>query len=82
MDAIVESFLEKAPDLMSKEFERTGVKLHATLMNSKFRASSDEGSGRIGAGRSAQKGRKPHRESFDARGIFKVNGQQAHTIFP
>lgn len=60
---------------MSKEFERTGVKLHATLMNSKFRWTSVEGNEKSGAGRYAQKGRRP-RESFDARGMFKVNNQQ------
>ena len=34
MDVLVSHFLEEAPDLMDKEFEREGVKLHATVMNS------------------------------------------------
>ena len=29
-------FIQKAPEMMQGEFEREGVKLHATLMNSKF----------------------------------------------
>ena len=36
VDAIASYVIENAPDLMSKEFDREGVKLHATLMNSKF----------------------------------------------
>ena len=34
MDVLVSHFLEEAPDLMDREFERERVKLHATVMNS------------------------------------------------
>lgn len=63
--------MKKAPDLMSKEFERTGVKLHATLMNSNFHSASNEGKDKGGAGRPAQRERH-HRDTFDAQRIFKV----------
>ena len=65
---------------MSREFERAGVKLHATLMNSRFPAKAAEDA----AGKRRIEGdwrRKPAepgwrekgvREAFDARKIFKV----------
>ena len=36
MDDICGRFIKEAPELMRREFEREGVKLHATVMNSKF----------------------------------------------
>lgn len=36
VDEINSVFIQKAPEMMQAEFEREGVKLHATLMNSKF----------------------------------------------
>ena len=64
VDTVFTRFLEKAPDLMQREFEREGVKLHATVMNSKFPQSGSKS-----AESSWQ--RRP-KEGFDARGIFKV----------
>ena len=70
VDTIAENFLKKAPDLMSKEFERTGVKLHATVMNSKF--PNQRAEGKEAMAKVPVRGRGFHRESFDATGIFKV----------
>ena len=67
VDTLVASFMEKAPDLMTREFERTGVKLHATILNSAFRELADQQK----ALRNPHRGRGP-RETFDARIIFKV----------
>ena len=68
VDAIVEHFLEKAPDLMSREYEREGVKLHATVMNSKFPYTEKKESVTGGGYR----GSRP-RDSFDAKGVFRVS---------
>lgn len=68
VDAIAEHFLEKAPDLMSREFEREGVKLHATVMNSKFPYTEKKDAGAS----SGYRGSRP-RDSFDARGVFRVS---------
>ena len=75
--------IETAPDLMNKEFDRDGVKLHATLMNSRFPvAVAKDGAkreGKRGMERNwRQREREPQRripahQSFDATKIFKVN---------
>ena len=77
--------IETAPDLMNKEFDRDGVKLHATLMNSRFPvavakdASKREGKrGMERNWRQREREREPQRriparQSFDATKIFKVN---------
>lgn len=36
VDSVTCMFRELAPDLMTKEFGRDSVKLHATVMNAKF----------------------------------------------
>ena len=66
---------------MVKEFEREGVKIHGTLMNSSFPASAAKGS----VGKSGPEGdwrkrqpepewkQRPVRNAFDATNIFKVN---------
>ena len=74
-------FISVAGDLMQREFEREGVKLHATLMNSSFllpsssSSSSSSGGGRGGRGGGGGGGREREgrRESFDASAIFKVS---------
>ena len=66
----MEHFLEKAPDLMSREYEREGVKLHATVMNSKFPYTEKKDAVSSGGYR----GSRP-RDSFDARGVFQVSIQ-------
>lgn len=64
----MEHFLEKAPDLVSREYEREGVKLHATVMNSKFPYTEKKDTVTSGGYR----GSRP-RDSFDARGVFRVS---------
>ena len=63
----MEHFLEKAPDLVSREYEREGVKLHATVMNSKFPYTEKD---TVTSG--GYRGSRP-RDSFDARGVFRVS---------
>ena len=82
VDAVAGYVIENAPDLMSKEFDREGVKLHATLMNSRFPAAiakdAAEREGKRGVeGNWRQREREPQkripaRQSFDATKIFKV----------
>ena len=36
VDEVCDGVIKAAPELMRREFERKGVKLHATLINSKF----------------------------------------------
>ena len=81
MDAIASYVIENAPDLMSKEFDREGVKLHATLMNSKFpvkraeKAAEREGKKEGDWRRKApepERRKRPEKVSFDATRIFKV----------
>ena len=67
VDTVVEDFIKNSPDLMAREFERTGVKLHATILNSKFRDLSDRKKG------SAQRVAYKPPESFDATRIFKAS---------
>ena len=73
VDALVGCFMETAPDLMNREFERDGVKLHATVMNSKFASLHGpvEGGSTHGSMTESSRHKRP-KESFDARGIFKV----------
>lgn len=66
VDAIVEHFLARAPDLMNREHEREGIKLHATVMNSKFLYRDKDS---VASG--GHKGRS--RVSFDARAVFQVS---------
>ena len=74
-------FISVAGDLMQREFEREGVKLHATLMNSSFLLPSSSSSSHFsfGGGRGGRGGggggreREGKRESFDASAIFKVS---------
>ena len=76
MDAVVSYVIENAPDLMRKEFERDGVKLHATLMNSKFPV----GAAKDAAERERKNWRRregpqrdiPAKQPFNATKIFKV----------
>ena len=85
VDAVAGYVIENAPDLMSKEFDREGVKLHATLMNSRFPvamakdAAEREGKRRV-EGNWRRREREPQgrihvpaRQPFDATKIFKVN---------
>ena len=84
MDAIASYVLENAPDLMFKEFEREGVKLHVTLMNSKFPAKAAEDAakaerekqmvhrGRWGKESARVETQKFPRERFNATKILKV----------
>lgn len=73
--------IENAPDLMSREFDREGVKLHATLMNSRFPvAMAKDAAAREGRGAESNWRRRdyesqwkvPARQSFAAIKIFKV----------
>lgn len=78
VDAVVSYVQENAPDLMSKEFERDGVKIHATLMNSKFpvaRAKDAAERDRKNWRRreESQQGGIPARQNFSATKIFKVH---------
>ena len=68
VDSITHNFRQKAPDLMTNEFERDSVKLHATVMNAKFPAQlmeSKEGRARDGE-------RNMKKFTFDATNVFKV----------
>lgn len=65
VDILVDSFMKKAPDLMTREFERTGVKLHATLLNSSFLEQQSQDKKYSHKSRAAK-------ETFDARKILKV----------
>ena len=42
VDELSDGFIKAGPELMRREFERKGVKLHATLINSKFLSRGDE----------------------------------------
>ena len=55
---------------MQREFEREGVKLHATVMNSKLSLSLSHQE--TGPRYKAAENRQRPREGFDARGIFQV----------
>ena len=72
VDAVVEYFINNSPDLMTREFERTGVKLHATILNSKFRDLSGRKKGL------AQRVAYKPPESFDATRIFKASSITLH----
>ena len=82
MDAVAGYVIEHAPDLMTKEFDREGVKLHATLMNSRFPvavvkdAVKREGKGGVDGNwrkRDNEPQTKiPPRQAFNAAKIFKV----------
>ena len=80
VDTIAAYVIEKAPDLMVKEFEREGVKLHATVMNSRFPASAAKDcTGKSGPETDWRKRQpepewkqRPVRSAFDATNIFKV----------
>lgn len=69
MDEINCGFIAEGPELMKKEFERDGVKLHATVLNSKFLE-------RLEGGRELEVYRGRRREqpwmTIDAAGLFKV----------
>lgn len=67
MDEINTSFIKAAPELMRKEFERDGVKLHATLMNCKL-LEMESGRARLKNPRS----RSMKRKTIDATKILKV----------
>lgn len=79
VDAVQSHVIARAPDLMKKEFDREGVKLHATLMNSRFpaavakTAAEREGRGVEGNWRKRENpGKIPPREPFDATKILRV----------
>ena len=74
MDAVQSHVIAGAPDLMRREFDREGVKLHATLMNSRFPTKVTRAAeGRGGEGKWNKRERPtPPREPFDARKILKV----------
>ncbi len=42
VDQLCDGFIKECPELMRREFERKGVKLHATLINSKFLSGDTE----------------------------------------
>ncbi len=42
VDELCDGVIAAGPELMRKEFERKGVKLHATLINSKFLSRGNE----------------------------------------
>jgi hypothetical protein len=62
-------FIREGPELMRKEFEREGVKLHATMLNSKFLE-------KLEGGRELEVYRGRRREqpwmTIDASRLFKV----------
>lgn len=71
VDELSSGFIREAPELMKREFEREGVKLHATVMNSKFLEVTQEGSGgalEVHRGRR----RQMSRARLDATGVFQV----------
>lgn len=79
VDAVQSHVIARAPDLMKKEFDREGVKLHATLMNSRFpaavakTAAEREGRGVEGNWRKRENpGKIPPREPFNATKILRV----------
>jgi activating signal cointegrator complex subunit 1 len=68
VDAVQSHVIAGAPDLMRREFDREGVKLHATLMNSCFPVTL----GKTAEGRGNwRKTEKERREPFDARKILR-----------
>ena len=66
VDKISKRFIREAPELMREEFEREGVKLHATLMNSKFLEERGE--------LELHRGKRRFKQSktINAAGVFKV----------
>ncbi len=72
MDAVVSHFMKAAPELMEREFEREGVKLHVTLMNSRFQKLKEQnGSGVPSHDTTRRKRAFPN--SFDCRMVFRVS---------
>ena len=65
VDSITSNFREMAPDLMTKEFGRDSVKLHATVMNANF-VDHDMESREIGP-------RNAKKYKINATNVFKVN---------
>ena len=69
VDEINSSFIAEGPELMRNEFEREGVKLHATVLNSKF-LERLEGGGELEVYRG--KKREQPWMTINASGLFKV----------
>ena len=65
VDSITSNFCEMAPDLMTKEFGRDSVKLHATVMNANF-VDHDMESRETGP-------RNAKKYKINATNVFKVN---------
>ena len=81
VDAVSSYVIESAPDLMSREFDREEVKLHATLMNSRFPVAMAKDAAAREAKEAESNWRKrdnerqwkiPSRQSFAATKIYKV----------
>lgn len=73
MTAVHNHVLKEAPDLMSREYEREGVKLHATVMNTHFPTTkSKEDVGTEGSCRRTEPSPRSSSQPFDATNIFKV----------
>jgi len=62
--------IQEAPEMMRREFERDGVKLHATVMNTSFLARYEEREPEMEVYRGRRR-QKP-RDTFDATRIFEV----------
>ena len=71
VDTLTQLFREKAPDLMTKEFERDNVKLHATVMNAKFAAKHMESGASTNRDRGGEHSHM--KKLFDATNVFKVS---------
>ena len=69
VDALATKLPLRAPDLFEAETRRDKVKLHATVMNSKFRERDQEQSQ---AARTPGRQQWKRKESFDARKIFSL----------
>ncbi len=54
VDNVVERFIKAAPEMMQREFEREGVKLHATLVNCTFLGQEKGGELEVHRGRRRQ----------------------------
>ena len=67
VDALASDLPLRAPDLFEARRGRQEIKLHATVMNSKYRERLHE---EVGREQSAERRRWRKRESFDARKIF------------
>ncbi len=76
VDTVVSHIIKEAPELMEWEFEREGVKLHMTVMNSDFskrQAAEKDGSWRSGPSQDSGRSKRPLTYSFDSRVFVGVS---------